>query len=55
MSQAFGGPKGSGAKAPEKGVFPLDHFAECKKVRFLNVYFLILASSSRCQLGLPGR
>ncbi|PNW77855.1 hypothetical protein CHLRE_10g454550v5 [Chlamydomonas reinhardtii] len=31
MSAAFGGPRGSGSKAPEKGVFPLDHFAECQK------------------------
>ncbi|KAL6759190.1 cytochrome c oxidase assembly protein [Haematococcus lacustris] len=31
MSAAFGGPR-SQARAPEKGVFPLDHFAECKKV-----------------------
>eukprot|EP00197_Chlamydomonas_leiostraca_P014722 CAMPEP_0202868370 /NCGR_PEP_ID=MMETSP1391-20130828/10842_1 /ASSEMBLY_ACC=CAM_ASM_000867 /TAXON_ID=1034604 /ORGANISM="Chlamydomonas leiostraca, Strain SAG 11-49" /LENGTH=78 /DNA_ID=CAMNT_0049548535 /DNA_START=11 /DNA_END=247 /DNA_ORIENTATION=- len=31
MSQAFGGPR-SQAKAPEKGVFPLDHFQECKKI-----------------------
>jgi hypothetical protein len=28
---AFGGPR-SQARPPEKGVFPLDHFAECKKV-----------------------
>lgn len=34
MSAAFGGPRGSGSKAPEKGVFPLDHFAECQKVRY---------------------
>ncbi|KXZ54620.1 hypothetical protein GPECTOR_4g685 [Gonium pectorale] len=31
MSQAFGGPRTS-AKGPEKGVFPLDHFAECREV-----------------------
>lgn len=29
---AFGGARGLQAKAPEKGVFPLDHFGECKKV-----------------------
>jgi cytochrome c oxidase assembly protein subunit 19 len=26
---AFGGARGVGARAPEKGVFPLDHFHEC--------------------------
>ena len=31
MSSAFGGPR-TVARAPEKGVFPLDHFAECKQV-----------------------
>ena len=30
---AFGGSRGVGAKPPEKGVFPLDHFGECKEVR----------------------
>lgn len=29
---AFGGPRGAGAKPPEKGIFPLDHFGECKQV-----------------------
>ena len=29
---AFGGARGLAAKAPEKGVFPLDHFGECKTV-----------------------
>lgn len=29
---AFGGARGVGAKPPEKGIFPLDHFGECKKV-----------------------
>eukprot|EP00898_Chlorokybus_atmophyticus_P003836 jgi/Chlat1/4453/Chrsp29S00329 len=28
---AFGGSRGLQPQAPEKGVFPLDHFAECKK------------------------
>eukprot|EP00892_Ulva_mutabilis_P002485 jgi/Ulvmu1/12237/UM086_0028.1 len=28
---AFGGARGLQAKAPEKGVFRLDHFEECKK------------------------
>lgn len=30
---SFGGARGSRAKPPEKGVFPLDHFGECKQVR----------------------
>ena len=30
---AFGGARGLAPKPPEKGVFPLDHFGECKKVR----------------------
>jgi hypothetical protein len=30
---AFGGARGVGAKPPEKGIFPLDHFGECKQVR----------------------
>jgi hypothetical protein len=29
---AFGGARGVGAKPPEKGIFPLDHFGECKQV-----------------------
>jgi len=29
---AFGAARGLAAKPPEKGVFPLDHFGECKKV-----------------------
>jgi len=29
---AFGGAKGYQPKAPDKGVFPLDHFGECKQV-----------------------
>ena len=32
---AFGGARGIAAKAPEKGVFPLDHFGECKTVRII--------------------
>ena len=32
MASAFGGARGLAAKAPEKGVFPLDHFGECKTV-----------------------
>lgn len=32
MSSAFGGPR-TVSRAPEKGVFPLDHFGECKKVK----------------------
>lgn len=31
MASAFGGVR-TKAKSPEKGVFPLDHFAECKEV-----------------------
>lgn len=30
---AFGGARGLKPKPPEKGVFPLDHFKECSKVR----------------------
>ncbi|KAK9855153.1 hypothetical protein WJX84_006011 [Apatococcus fuscideae] len=30
---AFGGARGYQAKAPEKGIFPLDHFGECKEVK----------------------
>mmetsp|Transcript_2243 Transcript_2243/g.6673 ORF Transcript_2243/g.6673 Transcript_2243/m.6673 type:complete len:92 (-) Transcript_2243:2523-2798(-) len=29
---AFGGARGLKPKPPEKGVFPLDHFGECKQV-----------------------
>ena len=29
---AFGGSRGLQPRAPEKGVFPLDHFGECKQV-----------------------
>ena len=29
---AFGGARGYQPKPPEKGVFPLDHFGECKSV-----------------------
>lgn len=29
---AFGGSRGMQPKPPEKGVFPLDHFGECKQV-----------------------
>jgi Cytochrome c oxidase assembly protein PET191 len=37
---AFGGARGFQAKAPEKGVFPLDHFGECAEVdrRLTSVY-----------------
>ncbi len=31
-SASMGGARGLAAKAPEKGVFPLDHFGECKTV-----------------------
>lgn len=30
---AFGGARGYQPRAPEKGVFPLDHFGECTKVK----------------------
>lgn len=30
---AFGGSRGVAARPPEKGIFPLDHFGECKQVR----------------------
>lgn len=30
---AFGGARGFQPRPPEKGVFPLDHFGECKSVR----------------------
>lgn len=29
---AFGGSRGYQPRAPEKGVFPLDHFGECKQI-----------------------
>mmetsp|Transcript_9563 Transcript_9563/g.33905 ORF Transcript_9563/g.33905 Transcript_9563/m.33905 type:complete len:140 (+) Transcript_9563:297-716(+) len=32
---AFGGARGLQPKPPEKGVFPLDHFGECKAVRIV--------------------
>ncbi|KAK9839854.1 hypothetical protein WJX81_006333 [Elliptochloris bilobata] len=30
---AFGGARGYQPKPPDKGVFPLDHFGECKAVK----------------------
>lgn len=33
---AFGGPRGASVKPPEKGIFPLDHFGECKE--FADLY-----------------
>lgn len=30
---AFGGSRGLQPKPPERGVFPLDHFGECKEVK----------------------
>ncbi|GLC33561.1 hypothetical protein PLESTB_000088300 [Pleodorina starrii] len=49
MSQAFGGPR-SQAKGPEKGVFPLDHFAECREVarRYLACLDAHEQNASRC-------
>lgn len=32
---AFGGSRGLQPRAPEKGVFPLDHFGECKQVNMM--------------------
>jgi cytochrome c oxidase assembly protein subunit 19 len=29
---AFGGARGAPSRPPEKGIFPLDHFGECKQV-----------------------
>ncbi|GBF99859.1 hypothetical protein Rsub_12499 [Raphidocelis subcapitata] len=31
-SGAFGGARGVGSRPPEKGIFPLDHFGECKQL-----------------------
>ncbi|KAK9904671.1 hypothetical protein WJX75_000194 [Coccomyxa subellipsoidea] len=30
---AFGGARGYQPKSPDKGVFPLDHFGECKQLK----------------------
>ncbi|EIE19245.1 hypothetical protein COCSUDRAFT_83593, partial [Coccomyxa subellipsoidea C-169] len=30
---AFGGARGYQPKPPDKGVFPLDHFGECKQIK----------------------
>ncbi|KAL4859477.1 Cytochrome c oxidase assembly protein COX19 [Chlorella vulgaris] len=30
---AFGGARGYQPRPPEKGVFPLDHFGECKQIK----------------------
>jgi cytochrome c oxidase assembly protein subunit 19 len=46
---AFGGSRGSGARPPEKGIFPLDHFGECKKVRVLCHARAARARRSRCR------
>ena len=35
---AFGGSRGLQPLPPEKGVFPLDHFGECKQVRWGGYY-----------------
>ncbi|KAF8071262.1 hypothetical protein HT031_001345 [Scenedesmus sp. PABB004] len=42
---AFGGPRGAGAKPPEKGIFPLDHFGECKQVA--DTYLACLKKQAR--------
>ena len=36
---AFGGARGLQPVAPEKGVFPLDHFQQCKEVCFLSFFY----------------
>ncbi len=50
---AFGGARGVAPKAPDKGVFPLDHFGECKKVR--GKYPDWCACSMLCCAKSPGR
>ena len=36
---AFGGARGLQPVAPEKGVFPLDHFQQCKEVWFFSYFY----------------
>lgn len=43
-------PRGLAPKPPEKGVFPLDHFGECKEVRRCSLLSSLLAA-----VGGPGR
>lgn len=40
---SFGGARGFQPRPPEKGVFPLDHFGECKSVRGRRQGLLALA------------
>lgn len=61
---AFGGARGYQARPPEKGIFPLDHFGECKQVgtKLLLAYVLghlLLLSDDQTwsvagQRGIPG-
>ena len=45
-SGAFGGARGYQPKAPEKGVFPLDHFGECKQVSGMST----IGSANSCEM-----
>lgn len=40
---AFGGAKGYQPRPPEKGVFPLDHFGECKQAGSYTLSLMVLA------------
>ena len=44
---AFGGARGYQPKAPDKGVFPLDHFGECKQVSSLTYMPIVSPCDSR--------
>ena len=46
---AFGGAKGYQPKPPEKGVFPLDHFGECKQAGSYTLVLLVLARFSNSE------
>jgi len=61
---AFGGARGVGAKPPEKGIFPLDHFGECKKASAMDgghascmecscCIAAVATVGGKCLLGLP--
>lgn len=45
---AFGGARGMKPKPPEKGVFPLDHFGECKQVNLLQPDTIIGRKALTC-------
>lgn len=55
---AFGGAKGYQPRPPEKGVFPLDHFGECKQAGSYTSTLLVLALCLRfhtcLQKGISG-